>query len=151
METKKSNGQNNSSEQTLLELIKEDRIEIREIKNRIYLSIQNFVMVALAINAFFLEKRDLKNNKILISIDLILLVISWIFFLFLKRDLRFTRKCLKGRQDLLLKLSKLNYFPDCKNVDVDIKDNNLYIAILLLTVIYIVLIIITIFLYDMIK
>ncbi|MDR1761760.1 MAG: hypothetical protein LBR55_04860 [Bacteroidales bacterium] len=99
--------------QILVDFIKEDRVEIRMIKNRIYTNIQVLIGISIGVTAFFIE-RSMDNGKIefscsvkniIIVTNMVFLAISWIMFYFQNKDLYFVRKCLTHRENELKKMN----------------------------------------------
>ncbi len=95
---------------SLIEFIKEDRTEIREIRNRMYSTIQLFVIASIAITAFCLDND--KSALPFYLVDVFFLLISWGYFFLTKRDLSMARRCLKGRQDQLTTISMTDSYLD---------------------------------------
>lgn len=93
----------------LLDLIKEDRNEIRIIKNRIYTYMQALIVAAFALTAFFIsrcthEGTILLTNSIraiICTANLGLWLLSCGVFWTLNKDLHFVRECLTWRQGQL--------------------------------------------------
>jgi len=73
---------------SLIEMIKEDRIEIREIRRRLYSTVQYFLIAYIAIVGFGIESNRINQYTLLF---VILLFISWIYFYFTKRDIHIDR------------------------------------------------------------
>jgi hypothetical protein len=142
--------ENRTKVASLIELIKEDRIEIRENKKILYSTMRWFIFASIVITAYGLDYKGVNNLKVsktyLAIIDLVFFLISWLFFYLTKRDLINARKSLKKRQDQLTKDFEYDYFQNSNDVKPDIKDTDLFNVILIASIIYIVLIIFTVFL-----
>ncbi len=151
---------------TLLDLIKEDRNEIRTIKNRIYTYIQALIVAAFAVTAFYIRIITDPNttnipehfNWIIIGTNVMFGVLSWCIFWVLNKDLHFVRKCLTWREAQLKKTvgdcfgDISDQFPRFwqwvlnKHWPTEFKnDGLLYIVMTILTAIYVVVIVALIF------
>ncbi|MDR1679462.1 MAG: hypothetical protein LBR81_06750 [Prevotellaceae bacterium] len=107
----------------LAEFIKEDREEIRLIKNRIYTYMQVLLAASLAITAFFI-KGSVEQGEMNFSSDIstitiftngAFLIISVVFFYFQYEDLRFVRHCLKNREKDFEEATGILYFNSNKS------------------------------------
>ncbi|MDR2912537.1 MAG: hypothetical protein LBV38_04455 [Alistipes sp.] len=105
----------------LYDLIKEDRNEIRTIKNWMYTSIQAWLAASFAVLAFIISKAspdgeiclDCKEEWIVVLTILLFLGISWVVFYFQNKDLHFTRLCLRHREEILEQSCiEIDYFGD---------------------------------------
>ncbi len=152
------NGKEKFSQDVLVNLIKEDREEIRVIKNRIYTYVQVLITLSIAVTAFFIQGSMDVNIKINHSADIhltdsikmiviftnvIFLFISWVIFLVLNKDLYFVRKCLTQRESELKEISE-KYFgkKSYKTPNARFKNDLLLLfPMCILTIIYIVVII----------
>jgi hypothetical protein len=109
----------------LLELIKEDRNEIRIVKARIYTYIQALIVAAFALTAFFINKCTVEgvitltaNIKSVICVaNLGFLLLSWGIFWVLNKDLHFVRECLTWREAQLKEATGHDYFGDVPDVN----------------------------------
>jgi hypothetical protein len=133
---------------TLIELIKEDRAEMRDIKKNVYSTMQLFVIASVVITAYGFDHRDpLKQplpSAYLLAADIIFMFISVAFFFLRKRDLVSVRKDLIKRQSQLTTLLQHNYFKGSNDVKVDIKEIDLNPEIIIASIIYVTLIVFTI-------
>ncbi len=93
----------------LMDLIKEDRNEIRIIKNRTY--VEALIVAAFAIIAFLIKdgKGIGKTKELTIAVNIVFLTISWVITIIQYIDLCFVRKCLKWRECHLTRLG-VDYF-----------------------------------------
>jgi hypothetical protein len=124
--------------------IKEDREEIRIIKNRIYTYLQVLIAASLAITAFFIKGSTSEESvikltidkieNITISINVVFWAISVMFFFFQFRDLIFVRRCLKKRETAFDRVTQSNYFDSHKKFT---NDWLLLVPMGMLTLIYI--------------
>jgi len=141
----------------LADFIKEDRTEIRLIKNRIYTYIQVLIGASFTFTAFFIGKSMDKGvvnltpnvKEIIVFTNIAFLVISWIIFYFQNKDLQFVRRCLTDREKKLEAMG-VNYFENCDDKLPNwckkflkkfwptefINDSLLFIPMCLLTLIY---------------
>jgi hypothetical protein len=120
--------------EVLKTFIQEDRSETRIYRGRIQTVSNAVALASFAISAFLIGNvhspaTQLRNMTLLIDPGLI--AVMWIFFFRTKRDLRFLRKAMKGRQELLKSLQEgevrdIDPFLPWDHVDADIKDNDLY-------------------------
>lgn len=104
----------------LMDLIKEDRNEIRNIKNRMYTTIQTLAAVSFAIATFFIERctHDGAMNteswadarRIIIWTNAAFCLLSWAIFFVMNTDLYYVRRCLMWRESQLTQSTEKNYF-----------------------------------------
>lgn len=125
---------------SLIEMIKEDRIEIREIRRRLYSTMQYFLIASLAIVGFGKDKVHLESETLSFVI-LTFLFISWVYFIFTKRDLNMVRKCLEKRQKQCVSDFNYDFFPNCNDIKPEIKDNEFYYVIVIVSIIYLCMLI----------
>jgi predicted amino acid-binding ACT domain protein len=140
---------NDTKVSALIELIKEDRIEIRETKKILYSTIRWFVIASIAITAYGIDHKTGDSPTIghiyLCVIDSIFILISWVFFSLTKRDLTSVRKSLDKRQNQLGEDFQYNYFQNSDDMVPDMKETDLYTVIGIATAIYVILIVFTIY------
>lgn len=141
---------NETKVESLIELIKEDRIEIREIKKNLFSTIQLFVIASVGITAYGFKPSDHPKFSwlYLVVVDVLFISISWVFFYLRNRDVLNARKSLKTRQNQLTKDFHYDYFPKSEKTHPDIKDKDLYNVIIIASIIYIALIAFTIFIFK---
>ncbi len=84
-------------------LMLEDRTEIRTIRLALYHTV-SFVTVSSFVLAAFLVNSRLKNDLFYALIDALLLLIIWVVFAKLMRDLYHARQCQKLREGLIVAL-----------------------------------------------
>lgn len=120
---------------SLIEMIKEDRIEIREIRRRLYSTVQYFLIACIAIVGFGIESNRI-NKYTLLFVILIFLFISWIYFYFTKRDILMVRKCLEKRQKQCKSHFNYDFFPNSNDVKPEINDNEFFYVVGIASVIY---------------
>ena len=120
-------------------LIMEDRKEIRDIRAAIY-KVTVLISTASFAATSFLLGRPFPHVKTIGSVtDVLSVLILWVFFLRLKRDLFCGRQCLVARQRLLNSLGTadepedLNPFPDARNCAPDVTDSELWVLPILAT------------------
>jgi hypothetical protein len=113
----------------LKSLMIEDRQEIREIRAAIYNRIYILTVSSFALVAFLFKDKVLSPSRVSICLitDLVIIVLIWILFFRLKKDLYHTRQCLEARQELINRLDEtntddLNVFPNTSNRIPEIKD-----------------------------
>lgn len=156
METKKQNKAGHDPE-FLISFIKEDREEIRLIKNRIYTYMQILIAASLAITAFFIKgcivdgvitlKPDIRNAAIIINSAFLL--ISFVFSYFQYQDLKFVRRCLKKREKYFNAATGADYFDSTKKMkktkseeeEEFLNDKLLSVPMIILGLIYVVVIV----------
>lgn len=114
-------------------LLVEDRNEIRGIRAAIYSLTTVLVTAGFAITAFLYGKDAIRNASALAwTTDALTVVMLWIVFLRLKRDLYACRQCLVARQNLVLQLpaanasDPFNPFPDARRETPDVRDTELW-------------------------
>ena len=123
-------------------LLTEDRTEVRNIRESIYRLVLLLVGGSFAITAFVYKDAAVNSHRACIAAisDLLLLVCVWVVFLRLMADLVHARRALKGRQDILRNLAPADDgdfepFADMNKVEVDIKDDELWLMPVLATVV----------------
>jgi hypothetical protein len=116
----------------LMALITEDRTEIRGIRASIFNVTSLIATAFFAITAFLLGK-DVSHASVLCRVtDGLLVLLLWVFFLRLKRDLYCCRQCLVARQHLIRNLGTANDpedldpFPDARSQLPDVTDSELW-------------------------
>ncbi len=134
----------------LANFIKEDREEIRLIKNRIYTYMQVLIAASLAITSFFIKgSKEGKNITDLnleviptaIGINVLFLIISFVFFYFQYRDLKFVRRCLQKReQDFNIAAGKVYFKIEQEKEGKFRNDRILWVPMAILILIYFVVI-----------
>ena len=117
-ETSPSSGNKKPKPEILINLIKEDRNEIRIIKNRVYTYVQALAVAAFAITAFlFKDGEDSWSIEwMVIGINVVFLALSWAVVGVQYLDLRFVRRCIRWRECQLTKFDA-DYFgikKECK-------------------------------------
>lgn len=132
----------------LVELIKKDREDISAIIERISKVLQWFLLASFAISAFLIKPLITENANdntlgIVIGADIILLLLSISFAYFMYRELRFLRKNMEMREDLLNTYIKTENFSDDINpyqIEVNritrIKDYGVIVTIVIVALIY---------------
>ncbi|MGB7911146.1 MAG: hypothetical protein WCF59_02870 [Desulfobaccales bacterium] len=122
----------------LTAFIKEDRTEIRIIRDRIMNTTSSIVVASFAITAFFYSRQDntllnnLRNYASVIDVGLIGLIFA--LFIVMKRSLYYGRKALMARQKLLNDLNcvddiDLDPFLVPEDTEVNITDNDLSVLV----------------------
>jgi hypothetical protein len=110
----------------------EDRKELRGIRASIYNVISLIATASFAITAFLLGQKIPKVSVLCLITDGLLILLLWVFFLRLKRDLYCCRQCLVARQRLIKNLDSANEpddfdpFPDARAETTDVTDTELW-------------------------
>jgi hypothetical protein len=113
-------------------LMVEDRNEIRGIRASIYNVTTLLATASFAITAFLLGQKVSSAPCMCLMTDGLLILLLWIFFLRLKRDLHRGRQCLIARQQLIKNLGTptepddLDVFPDARDQKPDVTDSELW-------------------------
>ncbi|HVY22853.1 MAG TPA: hypothetical protein VG962_05825 [Steroidobacteraceae bacterium] len=113
-------------------LMTEDRNEIRGIRASIYNVTSLLTTASFAITAFILGQKGPHSSGVFLMIDGMLILMLWLFFLRLKRDLYCCRQCLVGRQNLIKALGTpvepedFDPFPDTRGLQPDVSDSELW-------------------------
>ena len=88
--------------QVLCTLVVEDRTEVRSIRNSINSAITALVISSFAITAFLIDKRVVTSVKVYASvIDVLIIAMMTLAFLRLMIDLRWARRALESREQLI--------------------------------------------------
>jgi hypothetical protein len=115
-------------------LMMEDRQEIRGIRAAIYQLVILLSTASFAITSFLLGQSQRVQNAAWMSliIDVLIVLLLWVFFLRLRRDLYFCRQCLIARQNLIKKLGTssepepFNPFVNASTEKPDVTDSELW-------------------------
>jgi hypothetical protein len=108
-----------------------DREEIRGIRSSIYNVTYVLSTVSFAITSFLLGQKGHKASLICLVTDGLIVLLLWVFFLRLKRDLYCCRQCLTARQYQIMNLGtanepdNFNPFPDARSQKPDVTDSEL--------------------------
>lgn len=104
----------------------EDRKEVRDIRSAIYNRVYILTVSSFALVSFVLAKENdisLKRASGCLIWDAVIILLIWLLFRLLMKDLYVSRQCLEMRQELINKLYKgdenssdLNVFRDCKDL-----------------------------------
>ena len=112
-------------------LMIEDRKEIRGIRSTIYKITYILSALSFALSSYILETKPCLNSaNISILTDILIILLLWVFFIRLKKDLYHCRKCLVLRQNLINQLNKddtndLNPFKEPPDIKPDVSDSEL--------------------------
>lgn len=112
-------------------LMTEDRQEIRGIRAAIYNLVTVLSTASFAITSFLLSKSTPRAALMCQATDGLIVLLLWMFFVRLKRDLYCCRQCLVARQELIRSLGTpsepddLDPFPDVRDKTPDVSDSEL--------------------------
>jgi hypothetical protein len=126
--------------EVLMRLMIEDRQEIRGIRSAIYNVVTLLSTASFAITSFLLAQEFDQTSLMCLVTDGLIVLLLWVFFVRLKRDLYCCRQCLVARQDLIRDLGTesepqdLDPFPDARNQTPDVSDSELWWLPVLATV-----------------
>ncbi len=114
--------------QLLMEAIKEDRVEIREARQRVYSVVAQVAIASFAITAFLIGKDGAELLKPgggapwwLPLVDVSFLMVMWAHVLRAQRDMIVGRLCVEAREALLRTLSPSGPFDPFPKVDMKAK------------------------------
>ena len=124
----------------LMTLVTEDRQEIRGIRSAVYSVVTLLATASFAITSFLLAQKFDQASLLCLVTDGLIVLLLWVFFVRLKRDMYCCRQCLVARQDLIRNLGTesepqdLDPFPDARNQTPDVSDSELWWLPVLATV-----------------
>ncbi len=142
----------------LKDLVKEDRTVIGSVIERITKVLQWFLLASFGITAYlmkpYFESGGICPVSIIIGADVFLLIASLVFALFMLSELRFLRRNMEMREDMLAEILKtgthdpnVNPFELELNRNVRIRDYSIYLNIGIVAIIYVSKIIGILFLF----
>jgi hypothetical protein len=113
-------------------LMIEDRQEIRGIRSTVYSVVTLLSTASFAISSFLLGQNVPQAALMSMVTDGLIVLLFWVFFVRLKRDLYLCRQCLVARQDLIRDLGTardpedLDPFPPGSTEPPDVRDSELW-------------------------
>lgn len=123
-------------------LMQEDRKEIRLVKDRIYSICTLLTVSSFAVTSFLLGSEQPLGKTwswlFFLLIDVSFIMLLWVLFVWLKRDLTLARKCLQARERMIRNLSEdeggaFDPIPNASAEELTIREGGLYLIVSLAT------------------